>query len=258
MTSAKEERVMDDPKAVLTPKKKKSRQHQLMSVAGILVSFMVLLSLLSYSAEDQASGDIQVVDLWKVVTNDALIQAKAEQTGNLLGLLGALLSNWLINGTIGYSVLVLPILGLVWSFALLRRKSIHKLLVATNYVVALAILFAALSGLLRLTSTEPMLPMEWSGAVGDFVASVLTKLIGMAGAFILLIGLFFSVAVLLFDLDLQQTYERLRHWVSVAGPWTKEQLTMLGAAVLKSIKTMRSVSVATIKVRRPEESERTV
>ena len=258
MTSAKEERVMDDPKAVLTPKKKKSRQHQLMSVAGILVSFMVLLSLLSYSAEDQASGDIQVVDLWKVVTNDALIQAKAEQTGNLLGLLGALLSNWLINGTIGYSVLVLPILGLVWSFALLRRKSIHKLLVATNYVVALAILFAALSGLLRLTSTEPMLPMEWSGAVGDFVASVLTKLIGMAGAFILLIGLFFSVAVLLFDLDLQQTYERLRHWVSVAGPWIKEQLTMLGAAVLKSIKTMRSVSVATIKVRRPEESERTV
>ena len=168
---------MDDPKAVLTPKKKKSRQHQLMSVAGILVSFMVLLSLLSYSAEDQASGDIQVVDLWKVVTNDALIQAKAEQTGNLLGLLGALLSNWLINGTIGYSVLVLPILGLVWSFALLRRKSIHKLLVATNYVVALAILFAALSGLLRLTSTEPMLPMEWSGAVGGFVASVLTKLI---------------------------------------------------------------------------------
>ena len=45
---------MDDPRAVLTPKKKKAKQHQLISFAGILASFMLLLSLLSYSAQDQA------------------------------------------------------------------------------------------------------------------------------------------------------------------------------------------------------------
>ena len=247
---------MDDPKAVLTPKKKKSRQNQMLCVAGILVSFMVLLSLLSYSAEDQASGDIQITDLWKVVTNDELIQAKAQQTGNLLGLLGALLSNWLINGTIGYSVLVLPILGFVWSFTLLRRKSIHKVLVATNYVVALAILFAGLNGLLRLTSPEPILIMEWSGAVGDFIASVLSKLIGMAGAFILLIGMFFSIAVLLFDLDLQLTYERVKQWAVVGGAWGMARLRELGAALSKGMKSMQSTSAAAINVRRPEESER--
>lgn len=257
MIPAKEERFMEDPKAVLTPKKKSSR-NQLISVGGILVSFMVLLSLLSYSAEDQASGDIQVTDLWKVVTNDELIQAKAQQTGNLLGLLGALLSNWLINGTIGYAVLALPILGLVWSFVWLRRKNIHKLLIATNYAFALAILFAALNGLLRLTSAEPILPMEWSGAVGDFIASVSSKLIGMTGAFILLAGMFFSVAILLFDLDLQQTYERLRHWVRVGGPWVKDQLSNLGSGAARAIKTIRIASVGRIKVQRPEESERGV
>ena len=258
MIPAKEERFMEDPKAVLTPKKKKSSRNQLISVGGILVSIMVLLSLLSYSPADQASGDIQVTDLWKVVTNDELIQAKAQQTGNLLGLLGALLSNWLINGTIGYAVMVLPILGLVWSFVWLRRKNIHKLLIATNYVFALAMLFAALNGLLRLTSSEPILPMEWSGAVGDFIASVSSKLIGMTGAFILLAGMFFSVAILLFDLDLQQTYERLKHWVSVGGPWVKHQMRSLGAGVARAIKTIRTVSAGRIRVQRPEESERGV
>ena len=258
MIPAKEERFMEDPKAVLTPKKKKSSRNQLISVGGILVSIMVLLSLLSYSPADQASGDIQVTDLWKVVTNDELIQAKAQQTGNLLGLLGALLSNWLINGTIGYAVLILPILGLVWSFVWLRRKNIHKLLIATNYVFALAILFAALNGLLRLTSSEPILPMEWSGAVGDFIASVSSKLIGMTGAFILLAGMFFSVAILLFDLDLQQTYERLKHWVSVGGPWVKHQMRSLGAGVARAIKTIRTASAGRIRVQRPEESERGV
>ena len=258
MTPAKEERLMEDPKTVLIPKKKKNSRNQLISVSGILVSFMILLSLISYSAEDQASGDIQITDLWKVVTNDELIQAKAQQTGNLLGLLGALLSNWFINGTIGYAVLVLPILGLVWSFAWLRRKNIHKLLIATNYVVVLAILFAALNGLLRLTSAEPILPMEWSGAVGDFIASVLTKLVGMTGAFILLAGMFFSVAILLFDLDLQQTYERLKQWMRVSGPWVKNQLSSLGAGLARGIKTIRTASRSTVRVQRPEESERTV
>ncbi len=208
---------MDDPRTVLTPKKRKSRKNQLLSFGGILVSFMLLLSLLSYSAEDQASGDIRVIDLWKVLTNDELIMAKAAQTENLLGLLGALLANWLINATIGYGIIIVPVFGLIWSWVLLRQRNVQKLIVVTNYVVALAILFSALSGAVRLASAEPILSTEWSGVVGDFLASVLSTLIGMTGTFMVLTGLLLIVAILLFDVDLPNAYDRLKLRFNRAG-----------------------------------------
>ena len=212
-------RSMDDLRAVLTPKKKQSHRHQLLSFAGILVSFMVLLSLLSYSSEDQANGEIRAGDLWKVFTNDEVILEKARQTGNILGLGGAMLANILINSTIGYAVLILPVLGLFWSVALLRRRDFRPLLVLTNYVVVLGILFAAISGAIRLTGDEPLLATEWSGVVGDFLASVLSKLIGLVGTYLLLIGLFGTMVILLFDIDVLHTYQSFKNGFNRSADW---------------------------------------
>ncbi|HEX9615129.1 MAG TPA: DNA translocase FtsK 4TM domain-containing protein [Bacteroidota bacterium] len=231
---------MDDLRAVLTPKKKQTRRRQLLSFAGILVSFMLLLSLLSYSAEDQAAGDIRVVDLWKVFTNDELIQEKARQTGNILGLLGSLVANTLINSTIGYSILLLPVLGLIWSIALLRRRDTRPLLVMTNYAVALGILFAAICGTIRLSDPEPLLDTEWSGVAGDFLASILTTLIGFVGAYLILIGLFVTVFILLFDIDVVQSYAGLRRGFDGAALWLDKQL----AAAARLFRTLKARLIA--------------
>lgn len=215
---------MDDPRSVLQPKRKaRSQRTQLLCFAGLLFSFLLLLCLLSYSSEDQASGDIRMGDLWKVLTNDELIQAKAQQTKNLLGLLGALISNWLINSTIGYAILVFPVLGLVWSVAWLRQKNIQRLLLTTNYVVFLAILFASLNGAIRLVADDSPMGMEWSGAVGDFVASVLSALIGFLGTFAVLIFLFAGVMILLFDLDIRESFIRGRATYERATAWMQRQ-----------------------------------
>ncbi|MBI4417553.1 MAG: DNA translocase FtsK 4TM domain-containing protein, partial [Ignavibacteriales bacterium] len=201
---------MDDVRAVLSPKKKNTPRSQLASFAGVLISFLLLISLLSYSVGDQATGEIRFVDLWKVFTNDEVIQAKARQPDNVLGLLGALISNLLINSTIGYAVILLPVLGLLWSLALLRRRDIRPLLIVTNYTLILAILFSALCGTIRLTGDVPILPGEWSGVGGDFLASVLVKLIGLFGTYVVLVGLFATTLIVLFDIDILQSYERLK------------------------------------------------
>jgi S-DNA-T family DNA segregation ATPase FtsK/SpoIIIE len=65
--------------------------------------------------------------------------------------------------------------------------------------------------------------MEWSGAVGDFAANSLYKLIGMTGTFILLLGLLTVVLTLLVDLDIQQSYERLRDWLVRVRLWVVEK-----------------------------------
>ncbi|MEX2190587.1 MAG: DNA translocase FtsK 4TM domain-containing protein [Bacteroidota bacterium] len=243
---------MDDLRAVLTPKKKQSHRHQLLSFAGILVSFMVLLSLLSYSGGDQASGEIRAGDLWKVFTNDEVILERARQTGNILGLGGALLANTLINSTIGYAVLILPVLGLFWSVALLRRRDSRPLLVLTNYVVILGILFAAICGALRLTGEEPLLATEWSGVVGDFLASVLSKLIGLVGAYLVLIGLFGTMIVLLFDIDLLRTYQSFKNGFNRSADWLDRVLKLTGAHIKKLRMKAAAARKQKIEIRAPE------
>jgi DNA segregation ATPase FtsK/SpoIIIE, S-DNA-T family len=204
-------------------KKNPDRRRQIWSFLGILFSFMLLLSLVSYTPADQANGQVRIVDLWKVLTPDEALQAKADRTQNLLGLLGAVLSNWFINSTIGYGIIVLPFLGLAWSWYLLRKKELHKLILATNYVVAIALLFSALMGSVRLIGDLPILPMEWSGTVGDFAANTLYKLIGLVGSFLLLLGLLAVVLTLLVDLDIQQTYERLQEWLASLLAWIRKK-----------------------------------
>jgi S-DNA-T family DNA segregation ATPase FtsK/SpoIIIE len=204
-------------------KRNPDRRRQIWSFLGIVFSFMLLLSLVSYTPADQANGQVRFLDLWKVVTPDEALQAKADRTQNLLGLLGAIISNWFINSTIGYAIIVLPFLGLAWSWYILRKKELHKLVLATNYVVAIALLFSALMGSIRLIGDVPMLSMEWSGTVGDFAANTLYKLIGMVGSFILLLGLLTVVLTLLVDLDIQQSYERLQEWLARIWAWVQKK-----------------------------------
>ena len=204
-------------------KKNPDRRRQIWSFLGIVFSFMLLLSLVSYTPADQANGQVGLLDLWKVVTPDEALQAKADRTLNLLGLLGAIISNWFINSTIGYAVIVLPFLGLAWSWYILRKKELQKLVLATNYVVAIALLFSALMGSIRLIGEVPILPMEWSGTVGDFAANTLYKLIGLVGSFILLLGLLTVVLTLLVDLDIQQSYERMQEWLARTWAWVQKK-----------------------------------
>lgn len=200
---------LNSPVKDFSKKKNPDRRRQIWSFLGILFSFMLLLSLVSYTPADQANGQVRITELWKVLTPDEALQAKADRTQNLLGLLGAVLSNWFINSTIGCGVVVLPFLGLAWSWFLLRKKELHRLILATNYIIAIALLFSALMGSVRLIGDVPILTMEWSGTVGDFAANTLYKLIGLVGSFLLLLGLLAVVLTLLVDLDFQQTYERL-------------------------------------------------
>lgn len=228
---------MNDERPILRTDKKSERRRQVISFLGILVSFMLLLSLVSYSVSDQASGDIKAADLWKVFTNDELVQAKVARTENWLGLLGALISNWLINSTIGVSILLLPFFGIVWSWSLLRKRPLKQLMLATNYTLLFSLLFSALCGSIRRLGNLPVLSMEWSGAVGDFLAAVLSSLIGLAGTFILLFGVIALLLILLFNLDLQQTAGRVRDWGrSIAEAWNSLVERMKARSEMKRLR----------------------
>lgn len=128
------------------------RKRQIIGLLGMVLGVLILLSLVSYTSSDQANGDVRFVDLWKVFSNDPMIRAKAEGTRNWLGLLGAIFSNFLINTTIGYAVIIFPILLFAWSWTLLREGNYGKLALFSDYVLILALLLSSLFGVVRLLS----------------------------------------------------------------------------------------------------------
>lgn len=183
---------------------------------------MLLLSILSYSAIDQASGEITIWDLFKVFSNDESILLKAERTQNWLGLFGAIISNWFINSTIGYAVIIVPFLGFLWSLYLINEKNLRQKIVITNYTIILAVLFASFTGLLR--QFDNLVPMEWSGVVGHFIAYVLSKSLGLTGAACIIIGGFVVVLTVLMDLDYKAAWLKLQEWfMSVKEWWQAKQ-----------------------------------
>ena len=121
-------------------KKKSRRNKQIASFFVMVCGVLILLCLVSYSPADEASGDVPFSQLYKIFTNDPLIQEKANSTNNWLGLVGAITSNFLINSTIGYSIFVLPFLLLAWGWTTLRQSDIRRLVYFTNYVVAIVVL----------------------------------------------------------------------------------------------------------------------
>ncbi len=197
------------------------RGWQIASFLLMICGVLVLLSLVSYSPGDEANGDISLSSLPKIFTNDLLIQAKANSTTNWLGLLGAMVSNNLINSTVGYFIFFLPFLMIAWGWTTLRRGNLRKLTYFTNYVIVMAILAAALFGFLRLAGLSDAIPPQWNGLIGAFLSNVLKQLIGITGGLILTVSLLFITAVLAFDLDLHTTSERIKNlFVSTASAFS--------------------------------------
>jgi S-DNA-T family DNA segregation ATPase FtsK/SpoIIIE len=212
---------MTENQKISEKKGKPYHRRQIGAFIGILASLMLLLSIISYSAIDQASGEISLWDIWKVFSNDESILLKAERTQNWLGLFGAVVSNWFINSTIGFAVIIVPFLGFVWSLYLLNEKNLRRKIILTNYTIILAVLFASFAGLLK--QFDGAFPMEWSGVVGHFIAFVLVKSAGLTGATICVVGGFVIVLTLLVDLDYKVTWAKLRDAVADWMEWLREK-----------------------------------
>ncbi|MEK9139299.1 MAG: DNA translocase FtsK 4TM domain-containing protein, partial [Bacteroidota bacterium] len=202
-----------------TSKSSSERKQSIIALLMMAVALLVFLALVSYDARDEAAADLPFSDLLKVFSGDPQVQAKADTAHNWLGLVGAIISDFLIKSTFGYSVFCFPVLVLLFGWTLLRRGDFHRLTIITNYTLISALLISAAFGMSRLIFGQESLSMSWSGVVGDFLATILAQLLGRAGGSILLLTALLAVAVLVTDLDLRMTTERLKNWVLRFMDW---------------------------------------
>jgi S-DNA-T family DNA segregation ATPase FtsK/SpoIIIE len=195
------------------------RRTPILALLMLASSALLLIALISYDPGDEAGADFHVGDLLRVFSGDPAVRAKADTVHNGLGLVGAILSDLLIKSTVGYPVLALPVLLGLWGWYLLRRRDKRPAFIVTNYTIVVVLLVSASFGMVRVIAAPGGPGMEWSGITGDFIASVLTQLIGKAGGtIVLLVGLLIT-AVIAADLDLHETVETLKMAFLRAADW---------------------------------------
>jgi hypothetical protein len=105
---------------------------------------------------------------------------------------------------LGYPTVILVLVAGYWGWALFRQSSYEKAMSATVYAVLFATLVASLFGLTHFSFSQVM-----SGAIGRFVATVLTAALGSFGAWAILLASLAATLVLCIDLDVQKTADRL-------------------------------------------------
>jgi len=206
-----------------------SRRSAVAAILMIVAALLVMIALVTYDAGDE-SHNVRASDLTGVVTGDQNVRAIADTVHNGLGLVGAILSDFLINATVGYAVVVLPLLVLLWAWTILRRGNVRSSLVITNYALVSAILVSVSFGMIKVI-TDPGGPAkEWYGIIGYSLATMLSQLIGKAGGSIVLVAGMLLTAVLAADLDVHETVERIRGAIRRLAEWLEEKREERAAA----------------------------
>lgn len=197
-------------------RQKVDRKSQILSILMMLFSILLVIGILTYSRSDEQFTDISLLDLFKLPFDD-ILKEKASHVTNALSLVGALIANLLINGTIGYAVIILPVLLMMWGWIILRKNDPTNALKLTNYAIVIAILFSATMGVT--SQIFGTVEKEWSGLVGAFMGDVLTKLIGKAGAALIVLTSLLIILVLAVDLDIHKTLNRIKQSFDRVAGW---------------------------------------
>lgn len=167
-------------------------QLRIISVLLFIFSILILFTIISYSRLDIAASSIKFNDLLGIIKKDPEILARQSITQNWLGLLGAYISNILINGTFGYAVIILPLLLIYFSFELYKKLAISPRVIANiSFGLFLTLLVSGFLGVLSKFTWIASIPYEWYGKVGYFLAAITNKAFGTTTSLIIFIVIIF-------------------------------------------------------------------
>ena len=201
------------------------RKVEIFGLVLMVLALLLSLAFVSYHAGDAAV--LRSAQLSEVLVNpqDAPTEVPVQ---NVLGLIGAQLAQGLVPGFIGYGVLLLSSLLMVWGYAIFRHSSLRRLLYPSTLTVLSAFVLSCLLGWFDHTLEASL--TAWAGAVGIGTAGWMQNVFGEVGSLILLL---LSVAVMLLlvvDHDIQRTVDRgisavhaIMASVASAGAYVKRQ-----------------------------------
>ena len=213
-------KVSDNTFFILSLEKKK----KLTGIFLLVSSFLMLLSIFSYSRYDQAKLSFNFTDLFNVFTTNPDFIHRAESTHNWLGIFGAYISHFLINSTFGYFSIVFPIILFIWGYTILKNSDKRLALNLSNFFLVSGIILSAFFGVLRLTPSPGFFENQYelAGNIGDFFGGALGRLIGVLGSIIVLLAATFVTLFVAFDIRFKTARNFIIKLFNISIEKTKE------------------------------------
>ncbi|WP_263788724.1 DNA translocase FtsK 4TM domain-containing protein [Salinibacter grassmerensis] len=195
----------------------------------VLMVFALLVSLAFASYHPNDAGVLRSAEWAEVLLNPQSAQADGP-VQNVLGLLGAQLADTFVPGFIGYGVLLLSGLLMVWGYAVFRHASLHRLLYPSLLTAFSAFILSCFVGWVHHTVDASL--QAWAGLIGIGTAGWMQNVFGEVGSFILLLLAGAVLLLLVVDHDIQRTVDRVIEaahaivaGVSAAGAYIGDQWT---------------------------------
>ncbi|RMF33178.1 MAG: DNA translocase FtsK [Chlorobiota bacterium] len=186
-----------------------SRNAAIIGILLALVAILLGIALLSYSPADQSNTEVSLSELLRLLRNDDAVRAKLETTHNWLGLLGAIIADFLLHDTFGYAAVLLLALPMWWARDLFRMGTVDDATWRKSALLLLCVCAWSLwFGALRLVWNG--LAIEWSGLVGEFLATISATIAGTMGAIVLSSAMLFFACVFVTGTSLVALVNRLR------------------------------------------------
>ena len=193
-------------------------------IAAILLGLfavLLLVALLTYTTRDEINAQLTSRDLLGVVRGDEAVRVRFETTHNWLGLLGALISHWFYTATVGVWSVGLPIMLFFWAHDFFKHYHITPLVRRRSVSAILSMVcLAAIVGTLQQIPWMFAISVIFSGAIGQFLAGVLTQFIGTIGSFIVWLAAFSFVLFFGWEIRPLSLTEKINNAIS----WTKFNL----------------------------------
>ncbi len=184
--------------------------NKVIAITLFIISILVFLSLVSYSPKDEANTQVTFIEFVGIFTGDEAVHARMETTYNWLGLLGAIISDYLINSTFGYLILAFPVASIWWlKFIYLLQKPSTNAIKYTAYYLTISLMLASLMASFRDMRWLPEIPKEMSGAIGDFIFSVISAIIGTLGSIFVLIASITVTTIMTFKIRMDFVEEKI-------------------------------------------------
>ena len=161
-------------------------QVKIFAVLLMLFAVMLFIALATHTAKDEPNLQIKFTEMFGLFSNDPIIKMKFDTTINSVGLIGAIISNLLINEFIGIWIIGLPIVLFLWGIRLIKKGEIENNIVTASYTyIIIAVILSCLFGALSCFEALINMPLYLYGSIGAFFGTIISNIISPIGSTII-------------------------------------------------------------------------
>jgi DNA segregation ATPase FtsK/SpoIIIE, S-DNA-T family len=179
---------------------------RLIGVLIIILGVLSFIAILSYSKADaQTLLKFSFFDIFRKETYSSLYKIN-----NLLGIAGAFVSSLSIENLFGYFTSIIPVILIIIGYTLFRRNEMSKPATISVYLILFMTALSASAGLIRFFVGTDYLTGAYSGATGNFIASIFYYGLGGVGASVIFVIFLALIVMLLIDGNILRSLARIK------------------------------------------------